>query len=183
MKFPGLRALCPVLVLFCFSLNAAAEVNLRASPLAPLIGGVMLEADFKISDKWSLGPALTYISADRDGFETKAYSIGARGNYFFEGTFKQGWYLSPGVSYVAATVKDDDSTFGDIEGKSSGLAINIFGGYLWMWENFNIMLGAGPVIYTLGGITVENNSQNYKEDYEGYDGVDLGLDFTLGWKF
>ncbi len=170
-------------LLLIFSFRSFAEVNLRTSPIHLLSGIALLEADFKISDKWSLGPTFAYTSRDQDGFETNVYALGVRGNYYFAGTFAQGWYVSPGVQYVSASVKDDDPTFGEIEGKASGLAINLFGGYFWMWENFNIQLGAGPVIYTLGGVTVENDSQNYKEDFDGYNGVDLGIEFSLGWKF
>ncbi len=170
------------ILVLALSLNAAAEVNLRASPIAPLVGTVMLEADFKISDKWSLGPTVLYTSADRNGFDTEAYVIGARGNYYFAGTFVQGWYLSPGLKYVNINLKDDTSS-GEIEGEASGIVLNLYGGYLWMWENFNIQLGAGPVINTLGKITVENKSRNYQEDFDGYEGIDLGVEFTIGWKF
>ncbi len=170
-------------LLLLFSFHSLAEVNLRTSPIHLLAGIALFEADFKINDKWSLGPTLAYSSADQDGFETNVYALGVRGNYYFAGTFAQGWYMSPGVQFVSASVKDDDPTFGEIEGKASGFAINLFGGYFWMWENFNIQLGAGPVIYTLGEITVENKSSNYKEDFGGNNGVDLGIEFSLGWKF
>lgn len=169
-------------IIVSFAITSHAEVNVRTSPLHLLVGIVTADVDFKISDKWSLGPTAAYSSADREGFETVVYAIGLKGNYFFEGTFNQGWYLSPGIQYVSAKVTDD-SSFGEIEGNASGLGVALFGGYFWMWNNFNIQLGAGPVLYTLGEISVESDDGSVKEEYAGYDGVDLGIEFTLGWKF
>lgn len=172
-------------VLTLATINTAhSEVNVRIDPLNTLIGRMNVQVDFGIASAWSLGPTLQYTNKMDEGYKINAYGFGVRGNYAFNGNiFTQGWYLGPSISYVNVKVTDDNSILGDLEGKGSGVAFSVLGGYQWMWEHFNINLGAGPVFYTLGDIVVENDAGTYEEKFSGYNEVGLGLEFTLGWKF
>jgi hypothetical protein len=171
---------------FLFSLNnkTHAQTNVRIDPLSALIGVLNTTVDFKLSSSWTLGPTFQYLSREIDSYDAMAYGVGVRVNYYFEReAFSQGWYLGPSFRYASAEVETNDPTFGKITGEASGIAAGLLAGYQWMWESFNINLGAGFVYSSLGTIKVENKQGNYSEDFSGYDGVDLDLEFTLGWKF
>lgn len=176
---------CGAITAVVFSLSPAmAEVNLRVDPLGALIGAANVQLDIGVSNSWTLGPTLQYLNRSIDDYDATAYGVGVRANYYFSRpVFTQGWYLGPSVSYVNAKVTEDDSLFGELEGTGSGLAFTLIGGYQWMWESFNINLGAGPVVTTIGDITVENSNGTYKEKTDGIDAGGLAIEFTLGWKF
>lgn len=181
MKISSLLALA----VFALTIKpASAEVNLRIDPLNTLIGTANVQLDFGIADTWTLGPSIRYIDRTIDDFETSAYGLGIRANYYFNRkVFTQGWYLGPSLGYASAKVKTDDGLGGDLEGTGTGVTAAVIAGYQWMWESFNINLGAGPAYTTIGDITVETDDGNYKEEFDGLSGVDIALEFTLGWKF
>ena len=169
---------------FAYIKSAQSQVNVRVDPLRTLTGVPSVDVDFAVSSAWSLGPTFSYLNKTIDDFEATAYNLGIRGNYYFNGSvFTQGWYFGPSLSYLSVKVTDKNQVFGDLEGSASGLAFTALGGYQWMWDHFNINLGLGPVFYTLGDVTVKNSDNSYKEDFSGFSGAGIALEFTLGWKF
>lgn len=163
---------------------ARAETNLRLAPVSLLAGMLDVEADFAVSSAWTLGPSFRYLNREIDGFDARAYGIGIRGNYYFNGSvFTQGWYLGPSLHYVNASVEKDYPTYGELEGSASGLGMTVLAGYQWMWESFNINLGGGFSYFTVGDIKVKSSDGTINERFSGYDSLQLALEFTLGWKF
>lgn len=166
------------------SLSSFAQTNIRISPIHLLVGMPRVEADFKIADSWTIGPTGSYLNRSVDQYDVQAYSLGIRANYFFNReVFTQGWYLGPSLEYAHVHITDNDPFSGKMEGNGSGLALSVIGGYQWMWDNFNINLGAGPSYYSLGTVEVESSDGTVDDDYTGYDGLQLAVEFTLGWKF
>jgi hypothetical protein len=165
----------------CVSL-VNADVNVRLDPIGPLIGQYGVDVDFPISSAWTLGPSLKYLNREDGDFDVSGYSVGVRGNYWFNGeVLTQGWYFGPLLQYIGVSV-EDNSDGSDLEGSANGAGLTAFFGYQWMWESFNINLGAGPALYTVNDIEVDDGDGN-KEEYRGYSGVGLALEFSLGWKF
>jgi len=186
MKFSSVLKNIAVVGMLSFAIlaPAKADVNVRVDALSGLMGVANIQVDFGISTAWTLGPTFQYRNRTVDDYESTAYGIGIRENYYLNGNvFTQGWYLGPSVGYIRATVKRDDSVHGDIEGSASGIAATFLAGYQWMWESFNMNLGAGPVYYTIGNVKVENGDGTYDEEYKGYSGLGIALEFSLGWKF
>jgi hypothetical protein len=165
------------------SSSSNANTNIRVGAINALAGTLDLQADFAVSKSWSVGPTLIYLSRTIDDFEAKAFGAGARGNYYFNReVFTQGWYLGPAISYIGVTVKGKDSLGGQIEASGSGVAVTLFAGYQWIWDNFNMALGAGPVYYSLGKIKVKSDN-GADQTFDSYDGARFALEYTIGWKF
>lgn len=170
------------ILMFAFCLTAQAEINVRVSPLGLLTGYLGAEVDIPVSSAWTLGPELKFLSTSDGDYDVTGYSLGIRGNYWFNGSvFTQGWYFGPLLQMIGVKVEDDSGTT-NLKGDATGVGATGFFGYQWMWQTFNINLGAGPALYTVNKVTVKDSNGN-RETYSGYSGLGLALEFTLGWKF
>lgn len=166
-------------VFLVLSVPAMADINVRTGPL----NLVDVEVDIPVASSWTLGPTARFHSRSDDDFDVKAWGVGVRGNYWFNrDVFTQGWYFGPAAGILHVSVTDESTTFGDMEGSTTAIVLSGFGGYHWVWDSFNIMLGAGPVLYSASSIEVKDDAGN-KETYKGFSGAGLGIEFTLGWKF
>ncbi len=173
--------LISLFTLLTFS-TAYANTNIRLSPLSPLAGVIDVEVDFKISEAWSFGPQMSILSTDDGNYDVTGYKLGARANYFFNGSvFTQGWYFGPSVSIISVNVKENLAT-SNYEGDATGIGFVGMFGYQWMWESFNINLGGGPSFVSVNEITIKDNAGN-KKKYDGFSGAGLAIEFMLGWKF
>lgn len=171
-----------VIITFMALNNAQAETNIRVSPLSVLVGVIDVEVDFKIADAWTLGPQLSLVSRTDGTYDVSGYKVGVRGNYWFNGAaLSQGWYFGPSVSLVSINVKDS-SPSSSLEGDATALGLVGIFGYQWMWESFNINLGAGPALISIDDVTITDSSGN-KTKYDANGGVNLAIEFNLGWKF
>lgn len=165
-----------------FSPVSKADVNVRVDPLSALIGLFSVDVDIPISQAWTLGPTARFMDRTDGDFDVSAYGFGVRANYWFEdAVFTQGWYFGPSVQYVSVSVEDNESTT-NLKGDATGVALIGIFGYQWMWESFNINLGIGPAYYSISKITAKDNQGN-SDEYKGYNGAGLSLEFSLGWKF
>ncbi len=170
------------LVLSLATVPALAQTNIRVNPLTSLVGVHMLDVDFKLTDNATLGPTLSYINFSDDGYDVTGYSAGIRANIYLNGeVFTQGWYVAPRLQYLSLKVED---TIGlnAAEGSAGALDGGALIGYQWMWENFNINLGAGVTYIASERIKVKDDFGN-EETYSGYSGVAVPIEFTVGWKF
>ncbi len=160
-----------------------AQTNFKFSPLSLLIGVIDLQVDLTVSESWSVGPAFMYLNREIGDFDTKAWSLGIRGNYYLNRkVFTQGWYLGPQLSYLGVNVRGKDVLGGNIEANSTGAATTLYFGYHWFWETFNMSLGAGPVYYTMGKIKVKSENAP-DESFNAFDGVRLALEYMIAWRF
>ncbi len=163
--------------------------NFRFNPMAILIGGLTLITDFKIADQWTIGPELsatsfklTSTSGPSEDTSVQTYSIGARGNWFRNGVFNDGFYVGPFVTFASAKARLDD-TNGSVAKYKSAFFGGAVGGYAWFWKSFNAMLGGGLTL-PLGTAKVEvENSRGARTDaYINGTGVAI-LEVSLGWTF
>lgn len=161
------------------------SVNIRFSPLGLLIGYLNVDADFKINRAWTLGPSVSYWSLKfNDSVGTSAtvsvLGFGVRGNWHFNGdAMEDGWYLGPSARYV--TVKGESSTE---EVKVSGFVIDAIVGHQWMWDSFNINLGAGFAASTAASAKWKNKTTGEETGASSNAvGGGLALEFTMGFAF
>jgi hypothetical protein len=159
-----------------------AEVNVKVEPLGLISGVLGVGVDIPVSSAWTLGPQLRFTNKTVSEYDVTAYSYGVRGNYWLNGAvFTQGWYIGPSFQFIGANVKDNTG-INHLSGSASGVGLTGIFGYQWMWDKFNINLGAGPAYYSIGNIKVKDNQGN-SENYKGYRSLGLGIEFNLGWKF
>lgn len=174
------------------SYGAEKKYNFSFEPVAILVGYFDIAADFKMSETWTLGPVLTYWhtsvgSGDptyTDNISLSEFSIGARGNWYLNGVFSDGLYISPILQLVmvkATTVSNGQNLSASLTGVSlTGLV-----GYQWFWNSFNMKLGGGLSLSTTPSkIHIQSNNSAYSNDVS-YDPTSLGfvVDFMIGWAF
>ena len=149
------------------SLSSRA-LDIRINPINLLFGVAMVEADFKIAPRLTLGPqlGLTMASSDISGVSAKGLSFGARLNWYFTGdALTTGWYLSPIAGYTL-----DYLTMGDFSGQIGGMYFGGLIGHQWVFDSgFDFSIGAGMTHY---GIATGTTAQ---------DGIVLATPGIYGW--
>lgn len=157
--------------------------DIRFSPMALFIQAVDVEANFKITDKMTLGPMLTRWDFN-DVFQSDSNQIsydvlGLRGYYHFNGAFKSGAYLSPLFRVLRLTLKDVST--------QQELSVNQFGitgGYLWQGDTINFSLGIGISANSANKIEIKSSTGNVSATGDASLFVNGALiDFALGFAF
>lgn len=167
-------------------------INLRASGLFLLVGGLNLDLDFKINDEWTVGPTLTYWKFDFNttaGFvgsklSTIYKAIGVRANWSQNGTYRTGMYLSPILQFAGATVEGVSSSTGrTITGEANAPVLSGLVGYQWFYPTgFNITAGIGLSVGASGTkAEATDGTTTVKTETSRTGG--LALDFMMGYVF
>jgi len=163
----------------------AKIINLRLQPLNFALGGLGLDAEIKLFERFTL--SATYSSYDFDvtdsnttlDFNIKAVGVGARANWYPSGAFSDSTYISP--LFQSATI---DIIDGDFSGSTTVTSYGILFGNQWMWDNFNLNLAAGysaikiediQLKTPLGNTKVKNSSDIPTPGFIG--------EFSLGYAF
>jgi hypothetical protein len=168
-------------------------MNIRFNPLVLIAGLVMVDFDIKVSDNWTVGPTLLgggikFTSTDSGGasdtIEVKASGFGVRGNYYFNGVFTDGWYLSPAIQRQSISVDVSDAT-SSASAEVTGTVLTGVGGYHWFWDSFNLNLGAGFSSWSgPAKIHVVDSGGNTQDvDASTSRATGLAIDFMIGWSF
>ena len=163
------------------SASSAHSFNLRMDPLSLLLGVANVDMDFKLSKSITLGPTLAYLSNSIGTTTYTAYSVGVRMNFYpgGEALEESGWYIGPSVKYVSAKAE-----VGTKSASLSGGALTTVGGYHWMWDSFNLMLGGGFVATSFPNkVTVKDSNGTQEEVSVGAIGTGASLEATLGFAF
>jgi uncharacterized protein YxjI len=164
------------------------KYNFRLNPLI-FLGAVNGNFDFRISRDWTVGLQGAYLQAKlgptgtfNSDFNITAYGIGARANWFFDGAFKDGYYLGPSLEYLAVNIKTSDA-FGPANGSATGMMASCLVGYGWFWdEGFNIMLGGGyGTVLGASGITIKDSAGNQQTITANLSG--LTFEISIGFAF
>jgi hypothetical protein len=168
-------------------------MNIRFNPLVLIAGLVMVDFDIKVSDNWTVGPTLlgggikfssTDSSGASDTVEVKASGFGARANYYFNGVFTDGWYLSPALQRQSISVDVSDAT-SSASAEVTGTVLTAVGGYHWFWDSFNLNLGAGFSSWSgpskIHVVDSGGNTQDVDASTSRASG--LAIDFMIGWTF
>src|SRR4051812_32839201 len=89
-----------------FAVGKSDTMNFRFDPLGLLLGMASVNLDIAVNPEWTVGPQLAYwqLKVGQAGdftsdFEVKAYSFGARANWFANGVYTDGLYVGPSLRY------------------------------------------------------------------------------------
>lgn len=177
-------------LLLCSSSAFAASgdtMNFRFSPIGLLVGQVAVDLDYKVADNWTVGPEVAYMHSSvsetdalTSNIDITGYGAGARANWFKNGTYTDGLYVGPSLTYVSVKATASDA-FGNISGSASAVVLSALVGYGWFWDSFNMMLGGGAAV-PLGNnqVTVtDSNGNQIKSNVSS----SLALEYSLGWTF
>jgi len=163
----------------------AKIINLRLQPLNFALGGLGLDAEIKLFERFSL--SATYSSYDFDVtdsntnlyFNIKAVGVGARANWYPSGAFSDSTYISP--LFQSATI---DIVDGDFSGSTTATSYGILFGRQWMWDNFNLNLAAGYSAIKIEDIQLKTPLGNTK--IKNSSDIPAGgflAEFSLGYAF
>lgn len=172
--------ICAVLLI---SFSAKAEVMVRTSPILLVAGGMNGELDYKVTENVSAGFGGLSWSAEVLDVEFSVSEVHARADYWFAGTFKQGWYANVGYSSISMDLKTNDIFGKEYEGDISGSGVVLGLGYHWQWESFHMELGYQLANYGFDSKLELEASDGSKEEETIPSGTSGGLEFNLGWVF
>ncbi len=164
------------------SSTSAYSMNLRMDPLSLLVGIANVDMDFKLSKSITLGPTLAYLNRTVGTLKSTAYSVGIRMNFYpgGEALESHGWYIGPSLKYVTAKAE-----VGTKSAELSGGSLTTVGGYHWMWDSFNLMVGGGFVATSFPNkVTVKDSSNGTQEEVSvSAIGTGATIEATLGFAF
>lgn len=166
------------------TIEASAEavpdrsINVRVNPLGLLVGSLSADVDFAISDKFTIGPTLSYYSATLFTTTLSGFGIGARGNWYLSGNaMTDSWILGPQLGMSLFSISSGAS-----KASSTGFYFGGIGGYQWVWKSgFNINLGLGANYYTQAGSAQASDGTTLT--VPGFSGIGPTGELTVGWAF
>jgi len=190
-----LKRLLPI----CFALIMSAPLaraensdnfNVHFGPITLLVGLFDVGIDFVVHDNWTVGPEFQYMHwklTSSGGFsgdyDVTAFSVGGRANWYSNGVFTDGLYVSPKLSFARAKVSTNDSLGNSVDGEASSMFLSGLVGYAWFWDSFNIHLGGGLGL-PVGESKVKVKSSSGTEQSVDFSRTgNLALEFNLGWTF
>lgn len=157
--------------------HAQASANVRINPFVWLIGFFNADIDIGLSESFTLGPSLGYLSASSGDVSLGAYTIGARANLFVSGTrFSDGFYLGPYVSMAVASVE-----LGDDKTDLRSTTVGSYFGYGWYWPSgFNMHLGLGAQYV---GMPESVEFDGVDTEVPSIQGFGPTMEFSMGYAF
>lgn len=153
-------------------------INVRVNPLGLLLGAISADVDFKIGDKFTIGPSMSYYSASIFNTKLTGAGIGARGNYYVTGdAMTDSFILGPQLGMSLFSVSSGTS-----KATATGFYVGAIGGYQWVWENgFNVNLGLGANYYSQAASALANDGTTLS--VPGFHGFGPTGELTIGWLF
>lgn len=176
-------AILSFVLLFASAPAFAKDMNFRFGPIGLLAGFINGELDFAVGSNWSVGPIVGFISRSSDNVDIDAGQIGLRADYYFNGTFTDGWYITPQVSIAGFDVTENDTLYGKLEDKVGGVIVSGMVGYNWFWDTFNMGVGGGLSTYTVDNLELKDSTGTVRDKYDRFSNLQLALEFNLGWTF
>ncbi len=159
--------------------HAEDDLSVRISPLPLIIGGIYLEAPYKLNDQIAAGPFAAYINSNILGNKTKMFQGGVRADYYAEGTFKEGWMASVAAGYASGDMTIVDQNDKSFSGSGSGASFLLAGGYNWRWDKVTLNLEMGYSVSTQGSLTLKSSDGEKKSQPLSGPAFDL----SVGWLF
>jgi opacity protein-like surface antigen len=168
----------------------ADNFNAHFGPVALLLGVVDAGLDIAVHDNWTVGPEIEYMhwnlhstGSFTSDYDITAFAIGGRANWYANGVYTDGLYVSPQFAFANAKVSTTDSSGISTEGTASSLIVRGVVGYGWFWDSFNIHLGGGLAL-PVGRSKVKMKASNGTEESVDFSRTGrLALEFNLGWTF
>ena len=173
-----------VLTGLALSALSAQAVEINFNPLSILSGATTADALLEVDDKIKVGPSIGFMNLSLNTVNVKAFDIGARGEYAFNGFETNGGYIAGRVyfSNVNVTVQDDV-----LSCSSNSTTGTLLGGHAWRFKNgFSAKIGAGfkQVVVMDEGIACETNGTLVTtEESESKSQFKLAYEAGISWSF
>jgi hypothetical protein len=175
------------------------QFQVRVEPQWVLFHELSVDFQFRLTDHFSLGPTLAYMSKG-DGIyygnrlgtnwfssnKTNRESLGVRAVYYFNGFDVKGAFLSGFGRYSRNHITSDSSSiFTSGKGEFTETAFGVTGGYQWVWGGrFTLNIGGGIGSYLHpSSVALTDNAGNTSDYNLGNDDIGYVLDFGLGLQF
>ncbi len=152
-------------------------MNIRVSPLSLIGGMVGADADFKVGERFTIGPTVSTMKASLLFTELTGFSFGARANWYLsENAIDDSWYVGPTIGYSSMTV----SQLGQ-QGSVGAFTLGTLVGYQWVLDNgFNVNVGGGAAFYMGDDSVVAGNTTLSVPFYSGFVPQ---AEITVGYAF
>lgn len=173
----------------------------RIEPQWLLLKELSLDFQFKLSDNFTLGPTLAYMSQGDGIFygtkvanhlfnndKTNRESFGVRGVYYFKGVESSSAYISGFGRFASnqVTSKYSSSYFGNNEkAEFNETSFGVTGGYQWVFgRHFTMNVGGGlaTFIHPTEITLTDGNGSSRKFQLDG-ETLGYALDAGLGFQF
>ena len=167
------------------------RTNIRINPITLFMGVFNVDADFVVSDAFTLGPSIGILQGSTEltnnTVQISAWTFGARLNYFFSGdAFMGGWYAAPSFSLVPVSITEVVTSV-RFSASQLSFAPGILIGYQFMWSggiNFNFGFGATYYSTPSKFTTKMDGSVSTKTTTTpSFAGVFPQVDLSFGWAF
>jgi hypothetical protein len=159
--------------------------NIRTSPVSDAIGIYNFELDYRLNDKFTLGPSFYHFDYELSGVNYDSTAVGIRGNYFFRSVQQGGWLIGMSALYGIFSISQLNSS--DSQVYSVDVSTHIYTlmlSYQAVWDNFNITSGAGIAYFTLPNTVVgQQGGGSLSIDTSFLSGTVPTIEFSLGWRF
>ncbi len=106
--------------------KAESGWNLRTAPVSDAMGIYNVELDYKVSDKFTLGPMYYNFDYELSDTTYRRDALGIRLNYYFSGVKKGGWLL--GLSGLFGTFEISEVRASDGLNYASSTSTRIYTG-------------------------------------------------------
>jgi hypothetical protein len=153
-------------------------LNVRVNPLGLALGSLSGEADFRIGDKFTIGPSLSHFSANFFFTELTGWGIGARSNYYLTGSvFQDSWIVGTSVGLSTTKVR-----LGNEEASNIGAFVHALIGYQFVFKSgLNLQLALGGSWFSQD--SEMTTDQGTVVDVPFYHGIKPAAEFTVGYLF
>jgi hypothetical protein len=130
-----------------------------------IIGGIGAKADFRLTDRFSLGFGGMYIpprsNTSTDSLEVSykwsMYEVYAGTTFMITGDYDHhGAYIFPAIGYTGASITDYSTS--KLSGSVKTFELRFTGGYQWVvGKNFRFTTGAGIRVLNSSDVVVKDN--------------------------
>ncbi len=173
-----MKKITMILCLLACSLTFAADrnISIRTNPIGLLVGAINAEISYGFKNI-AVGMGGHSWDASLGDLDFKSSQLHARVDYWFNGSFNQGWYLGVLLGTLDIEVSNGLSS-GELDTTFTSLA----GGYRWAWTSFFMDLGLQLTRVAASEIETVDSSGNNR-DTESLPNANTGIDFNIGWAF
>ncbi|MCJ8313296.1 MAG: hypothetical protein HRU38_14100 [Saccharospirillaceae bacterium] len=167
--------------LLAASINANAEVEVNLNPVSLIFAAIDMDVLIDVNENIAVGPTVVMAKYTLGTDSVSVFSLGARGEYAFDGFDVSGVYSTVAMDY--GTVSSD------ISGTKCSMSIftaDTLAGYAWRWDSgMNIKLGGGlrQTVYMADAFECDNGTtESTSFETEGIN-MGLGLELSIGKRF
>ncbi|MCJ8311532.1 MAG: hypothetical protein HRU38_02360 [Saccharospirillaceae bacterium] len=172
------------LIGFVFLSLTAQAIEVNFNPLSILTGATTADVLIEVDKNIKFGPSVGFMNLGLTTVNVRAFDIGARGEYAFNGFKDDGAYFAGRLYYSNVNINVQDGLLSCTTNSATGV---LLGGHAWRFNNgFSIKLGAGfkQIVVMDEGISCEVNGMSVVPDtIESSSQFKLAYEAGISWSF